>query len=1106
MTALFNHILNTGITAGILVLVVVLLRFLLKKAPKYVNVLLWGIVALRLVMPFSIESSLSLVPKTDWIASEKPPVSVNSPESNIGGAESPDFIIDNPAPTQTPTENVPQTPVQNVPQTPVQTTPQAPTTPITPEPIPTVPAENSIRITDVLPYVWLGGVAVMLLYMALSYYRVHRSIKVVKKLRDNIYLTNTDSPFVLGIIKPKIYLSADLDEFSASYVIAHEETHIRRRDHWWKPLGFLLLSVHWFNPLLWLSYILLCKDIEMACDERVVRDMASAERANYSEALLACSISKRVVSACPLAFGEVSVKERIRSVLSYKKPAFWIVLIAVIACIATAVCFLTNPMGTPPTDEEEKESESSTDTPTESPTDISNITHLSEFIIGMQSTEIISRPDVALIDETTVQESEYPVYVNRFALTHAGPIFNVNDKYTENITKNLQDFLFILYGENVSASEFSTPSYAIEIVLYTRGDVEFSANADRINVSFPKSEMDAEITEGSAKTNAYLAAAMEYLGIDEPILKTTLDYNLKNEPHCYSHIFSESTTDHSEYLWNTTFNYAEIWGAADLDSWHLAITKYDSPEIHSTPEIIPYSAAVEYIKANFPTVDTTKLTAEIYYARLTGTDCFTPCYRFYFPSDTPNITTYEIPESCEYYIDIPMISADLVYPVIPHDEIKLIFNNMILLEKYRYDPLGYLFPGVDVLELEPYLKVTNERYDTYAEWTAFVESIYTGEMLEQIKGELEEAFIDVDGYTYVTPTAFPNYFSDEYTYRIVESGENTAKITLTRTYAPVGLEATEEYFTYVLTKTDAGWRISDRVFETSGTDTPTESAYAVFEKDGGIYLFDEKNGTITTLISDEKYNPILSDDNSMLLYTKSPFAALQFGVIDIEGNVIREIDIDSSSSNAITNKTWITDTLVGVQTHVNPSTSEYFMYDITSGELTQKFVGYSFTPIPNTDKIIYAKNVPHFSNVSVKHSFVIGDTVVYTSDIEDYYLENPVFSPDLKTVIFRERSKYTSDLTLVICDFDLESLTLTPKYKTVGAGGEIVFRDGEVYIINNYSEYRFNEKSESLILELSKTPTDPVESPELTHLKEAVRKLWGGATWKNVNAITWFYK
>ena len=934
MTELFYTILNMSISASILILAVLLLRFFLRKAPRWIPVLLWGLVALRLIMPFSIESPLSLIPKTDWVVSESIPSPITPPADNVGSPDVPGNAVNIPDAPGSPVQsapNIPITPIAPSEGSPTQSAPTTPITPITPEPTPTAPRED-VSLTEVIPYVWLGGVAAMLMYMALSYLRVKQKVKVKSSLRDNIYLSNTASPFVLGIVKPKIYLPADMDDATSSYVIAHEEAHIRRRDHLWKPIGFILLAVHWFNPLLWLSYILLCRDIEMACDERVIRDMGTAERANYSEALLNCSVRKRVVSACPLAFGEVSVKERIRSVLSYKKPAFWIVLVAVLACIATAVCFLTNPMGDtesyreeysylimikedgiseilvstpdssggcinadnstfekgekiwlehldnvvdlrgievaalneagntvysvhfpenatneeigellestawfiPPTAVLEKYM-TPTDAPTDTPIDLSNVTHLSEFITGMLSEEIISRPDVAIIDEATVQESEYPVYVNRFASGHAGPMYEINDEYIEEITKNLQDFLFLLYGENVSASEFSTPSYAKEIVQYTRGDVEFSSNADRITVSFPKSEMDAEITAESAKTNVFLAAAMEYLGIDEPILKTTLDYSLKNEPSWYSHIFSESTTDHSEYLWNTTFNYAEIWGSADLDRWHLSITKYDSPKIHSTPEIIPYSTAVAYIKTNFPDVDTSELTAEIYYARLTGTNCFIPCYRFYFPSDTPNITTYEIPEFCEYYIDIPMISADLVYPVISHDEIKLLFDNMMLLDKYRNDPT-YLCVVDGPLALDaPYLKVTNERYDTYAEWTDFVKSIYTGEMLEQMLSELESIVIDVDGYSYASCTALPYLWSDEYTYEIVESDENTAKITLTRTYAPVGLESTEEEFTYVLTKTGAGWRISDLVYETPDTGEPPLSAYAVFEYEGTTY-------------------------------------------------------------------------------------------------------------------------------------------------------------------------------------------------------------------------------------------------------------------------------
>ena len=149
---------------------------------------------------------------------------------------------------------------------------------------------------------------------------------------------------MLGIIKPKIYLPFQIDGQNLEHVVSHEQAHIQRRDHWWKPLGFLLLTIHWFNPLMWLAYVLLCRDIELACDEKVVRELGMEQRADYSQALLACSVNRRMIAACPLAFGEVGVKERVKSVLNYKKPAFWVMVVSVVACAVVAVCFLTNPI------------------------------------------------------------------------------------------------------------------------------------------------------------------------------------------------------------------------------------------------------------------------------------------------------------------------------------------------------------------------------------------------------------------------------------------------------------------------------------------------------------------------------------------------------------------------------------------------------------------------------------------------------------------------------------------------------------------------------------------------------------------------------------------
>ena len=150
---------------------------------------------------------------------------------------------------------------------------------------------------------------------------------------------------MLGIINPRIYLPFSMNEQDMEHVVAHEQAHIRRKDHWWKPLGFLLLTIYWFNPLMWLAYVLLCRDIELACDEKVIKELGNEQRADYTQALVACSVNRRMIAACPLAFGEVGVKDRVKSVMNYKKPAFWIIILAVIACVIVAVCFLTNPMG-----------------------------------------------------------------------------------------------------------------------------------------------------------------------------------------------------------------------------------------------------------------------------------------------------------------------------------------------------------------------------------------------------------------------------------------------------------------------------------------------------------------------------------------------------------------------------------------------------------------------------------------------------------------------------------------------------------------------------------------------------------------------------------------
>lgn len=312
MSELFLKIVNMSISASWVVIAVLTLRFCLKKAPKWVNVLLWGIVAVRMVFPFSIESVLSLIPSAETIS---PSIMMEQSPSVQTGVPALNHVIN---------------PVISGSFTPA---PGA--------------SANPLQIwIPVLAGIWLFGIAALFLYSAVSYWRLRRKVCEAVILRGNIYQSEkVCSPFVLGIIRPKIYLPYHMDSREMDHVIAHEQTHIRRKDHWWKPLGFLLLTTHWFNPLMWLSYILLCQDIELACDEKVIRKMSNEQRADYTQALVACSVDRRLITACPLAFGEIGVKERVKSVMNYKKPAFWIVLASVIVCAVIAVCFLTNPIG-----------------------------------------------------------------------------------------------------------------------------------------------------------------------------------------------------------------------------------------------------------------------------------------------------------------------------------------------------------------------------------------------------------------------------------------------------------------------------------------------------------------------------------------------------------------------------------------------------------------------------------------------------------------------------------------------------------------------------------------------------------------------------------------
>lgn len=314
MESLFFGFLNRSLTAAILILAVCLVRLVFKKAPRWLICALWALVAVRLVCPFSIESVLSLIPSAEPV---QPEIVYAAQPAITSGVLVIDAIVNPPLAAA-----------------------------FTPGP---AQSANPLQIAAFLAArIWLAGAAILLVYAAVSAIRLRLRVRMAVRLEGNVWQSEfVSSPFILGVFRPRIYLPYSMDAQQQSLVLAHERAHLKRGDQLWKPLGFLLLAVYWFNPLCWLAYVLLCRDIEAACDEKVVRALGTDCKKAYSEALLACSVPRRLIAACPLAFGETSVKSRIKAVLNYKKPAFWLVLAAVLASVAVAVCFLTDPKQTP---------------------------------------------------------------------------------------------------------------------------------------------------------------------------------------------------------------------------------------------------------------------------------------------------------------------------------------------------------------------------------------------------------------------------------------------------------------------------------------------------------------------------------------------------------------------------------------------------------------------------------------------------------------------------------------------------------------------------------------------------------------------------------------
>ncbi len=310
METVFLKLLNISITAGWLVLAVLLLRIPLKKAPKWIRGVLWGFVGLRLILPFSFESALSLVPSKETFPEEI--LITNTPTINSGIS------------------------FMNATFNPIISSSLAPNPGDSVNPMQVISFAASV--------IWVIGMIAMLVYMLISYLHVRRMVREAVPQDGVWFCDHIESAFILGIFRPRIYMPSDISGEDFPFALAHEKAHLKRFDHIWKPIGFLLLTIYWFNPILWVAYILLCRDIEYACDEKVMKSMGPQNKVPYSNALIHAGLSRKTITACPLAFGEVGVKERVKNVLSYKKPAFWVIVVALILCIAVAIFFLLDPL------------------------------------------------------------------------------------------------------------------------------------------------------------------------------------------------------------------------------------------------------------------------------------------------------------------------------------------------------------------------------------------------------------------------------------------------------------------------------------------------------------------------------------------------------------------------------------------------------------------------------------------------------------------------------------------------------------------------------------------------------------------------------------------
>ena len=603
MTQVFLDLVNTSISAGWLVLAIVILRLLLKKAPRWIVCGLWALVAARLLLPVSIESPASLIPE---------PISSGQVIENISDTYWGDTKIlqDGTAGYQAAVDAGREPISIGNGHYYVVTAPDGISEPQT----------FADAVIPIASGIWLTGSLLLVIYSAVSYLLVRRKVAAALHLREDIYLCDyIKSPFILGILRPRIYLPSSLDQSNWPHVLAHERAHLKRRDHWWKPLGFVLLCIHWFNPLLWLAYILLCRDIEMACDEKVINSLGDQGKIGYSEALLECSMPRYLIAACPLAFGEVGVKERVKSVLNYKKPAFWIVLTAMIASVTAAVCFLTDPVTEP-----------------EAPVSVFTAT-----VVESGATWIVVQPDEGTLERNTANRIEVSLYVHytdgNIAATGVQGTFSPGDRVRITYDGAIQE----IYPARISSIQ--------SIELIQSGSLPVYNSVEMAILDGCVTSVNGDVVAGQAQWDEFVRQTQG--GVEASILlvtyhtvtDNTADYmifeNLEYYPRIWTYLLTYNGTDYQLRWTDDGTEYTQVW---------KFLSHYTGP---APSAYAAYEAYDCYVLTDSKDVTYEQLQSGLLSANFDDQIPFTTVYMNYSYAHEPTLTELEnAKEALEFYM------------------------------------------------------------------------------------------------------------------------------------------------------------------------------------------------------------------------------------------------------------------------------------------------------------------------------------------------------------------------------------------------------------------------------------------------------------------------